>query len=81
MKSPRAVIAEDEGNLREELRETLSGVWPELAGYDRLELGQEDPQGPPLARIAFRCHAAPFRPHPAGDLSGCGTGHNGPRPG
>ena len=31
MKSPRAVIAEDEGNLREELRETLAGVWPELA--------------------------------------------------
>ena len=30
MKSPRAVIAEDEGNLREELRETLATVWPEL---------------------------------------------------
>lgn len=28
--SPRAVIAEDEGNLREELRETLAAVWPEL---------------------------------------------------
>ena len=27
---PRAVIAEDEANLREQLRETLSGVWPEL---------------------------------------------------
>lgn len=31
MKSPRAVIAEDEDNLRIELRETLAGVWPELA--------------------------------------------------
>ena len=30
MKPPRAVIAEDEGNLREELRETLATVWPEL---------------------------------------------------
>jgi DNA-binding LytR/AlgR family response regulator len=30
MKAPRAVIAEDEGNLREELRETLAAVWPEL---------------------------------------------------
>ena len=29
-KRPRAVIAEDEANLREELRETLEGVWPEL---------------------------------------------------
>jgi DNA-binding LytR/AlgR family response regulator len=27
---PRAVIAEDEANLREELRETLADVWPEL---------------------------------------------------
>ena len=27
---PRAVIAEDEANLREELRETLASVWPEL---------------------------------------------------
>ncbi|HLX29637.1 MAG TPA: LytTR family DNA-binding domain-containing protein [Casimicrobiaceae bacterium] len=27
----KAVIAEDEANLREELRETLSVVWPELA--------------------------------------------------
>jgi DNA-binding LytR/AlgR family response regulator len=27
---PRAVIAEDEANLREELRETLAAVWPEL---------------------------------------------------
>ncbi|QJR14037.1 LytR/AlgR family response regulator transcription factor [Usitatibacter palustris] len=26
----RAVIAEDEGNLREQLRETLASVWPEL---------------------------------------------------
>jgi DNA-binding LytR/AlgR family response regulator len=30
MKAPRAVIAEDEENLREELRETLAAVWPEL---------------------------------------------------
>ena len=27
---PRAVIAEDEANLRDELRETLASVWPEL---------------------------------------------------
>jgi len=27
---PRAVIAEDEANLREELREALGSVWPEL---------------------------------------------------
>ena len=27
---PRAIIAEDEANLREELRETLADVWPEL---------------------------------------------------
>ena len=27
---PRAVIAEDEANLREQLRETLANVWPEL---------------------------------------------------
>jgi DNA-binding LytR/AlgR family response regulator len=27
---PRAVIAEDEANLREQLRETLAHVWPEL---------------------------------------------------
>jgi DNA-binding LytR/AlgR family response regulator len=30
MKAPRAVIAEDEENLREELRETLATVWPDL---------------------------------------------------
>jgi len=30
MKHPAAVIAEDEGNLREELRETLAAAWPEL---------------------------------------------------
>ena len=30
MKAPVAVIAEDEDNLREELRETLAEVWPEL---------------------------------------------------
>ena len=30
MSPPRAVIAEDEANLREELRETLAGVWPDL---------------------------------------------------
>jgi DNA-binding LytR/AlgR family response regulator len=31
MKGFKAVIAEDEANLREELRETLAAVWPELA--------------------------------------------------
>ena len=30
MSAPRAVIAEDEGNLREQLRETLATAWPEL---------------------------------------------------
>jgi DNA-binding LytR/AlgR family response regulator len=30
MSNPRAVIAEDEGNLRDQLRETLGAVWPEL---------------------------------------------------
>ena len=30
MSPPRAVIAEDEANLREQLRETLADVWPEL---------------------------------------------------
>lgn len=30
MNAPRAVIAEDEDNLREQLRETLSVAWPEL---------------------------------------------------
>ena len=30
MANPRAVIAEDEANLREELRETLASMWPEL---------------------------------------------------
>jgi DNA-binding LytR/AlgR family response regulator len=30
MSPPRAVIAEDEPNLREQLRETLATVWPEL---------------------------------------------------
>jgi DNA-binding LytR/AlgR family response regulator len=30
MSTPRAVIAEDEGNLREQLRETLATAWPEL---------------------------------------------------
>lgn len=30
MTQPRAVIAEDEDNLREQLRETLGAVWPEL---------------------------------------------------
>ena len=30
MSAPRAVIAEDEGNLREQLRETLALAWPEL---------------------------------------------------
>ena len=30
MSRHRAVIAEDEANLREELRETLAGIWPDL---------------------------------------------------
>jgi CheY-like chemotaxis protein len=30
MSTLKAVIAEDEGNLREQLRETLGAVWPEL---------------------------------------------------
>jgi len=30
MSPPRAIIAEDEANLREQLRETLATVWPEL---------------------------------------------------
>ena len=30
MNAPRAVIAEDEGNLREQLRESLAIAWPEL---------------------------------------------------
>lgn len=30
MNSPRAVLAEDEGNLREQLRETLAATWPDL---------------------------------------------------
>ena len=30
MTAPRAVIAEDEGNLREQLRESLARAWPEL---------------------------------------------------
>ena len=30
MSAPTAVIAEDEDNLRDELRETLAAVWPEL---------------------------------------------------
>jgi DNA-binding LytR/AlgR family response regulator len=30
MSRVKAVIAEDEANLREELRETLAAVWPEL---------------------------------------------------
>jgi len=29
--APRAVIAEDEANLREQLRETLAAAWPDLA--------------------------------------------------
>jgi len=36
---PRAVIAEDEANLREQLRETLATVWPEL------EICEEAPDG------------------------------------
>ena len=40
MKTPRAVIAEDETNLREELRETLARVWPELAIVAEAENGE-----------------------------------------
>ena len=38
-KRPRAVIAEDEANLREELRETLAEVWPELVVVAEAEDG------------------------------------------
>lgn len=50
MKSPRAVIAEDEDNLRIELRETLAGVWPELAICAEAEDG-------PQALMALERHA------------------------
>ncbi len=40
MKTPRAVIAEDETNLREELREMLARVWPELAIVAEAENGE-----------------------------------------
>src|SRR5690349_21904964 len=30
MSGPTAIIAEDEANLRDELRETLAEIWPEL---------------------------------------------------
>src|ERR1700752_550190 len=35
----RAVIAEDEGNLHEQLRETLAAVWPELEVWAEAEDG------------------------------------------
>lgn len=38
---PRAVIAEDEANLREELRETLAAVWPELEIVAEAEDGMQ----------------------------------------
>jgi DNA-binding LytR/AlgR family response regulator len=47
---PRAVIAEDEANLREQLRETLADVWPEL------EICAEAHDGPNALR-ALESHA------------------------
>ena len=41
MKRLTAVIAEDEANLREELRETLAALWPELAIVAEAEDGEE----------------------------------------
>ena len=39
MKTPTAVIAEDEPLLRAELRETLAALWPELAVVAEAEDG------------------------------------------
>ena len=41
MKRLTAVLAEDETNLREELRETLAALWPELAIVAEAEDGEE----------------------------------------
>jgi DNA-binding LytR/AlgR family response regulator len=45
---PRAIIAEDEANLREQLRETLAQVWPEL------EICEEAPDGAHALRALER---------------------------
>ena len=50
MKTFKAVLAEDEANLREELRETLAGVWPELVICAEAEDGD-------LALAALDAHA------------------------
>ena len=41
MKPPTAVIAEDEPHLREELRESLVALWPELEIVGEAENGIE----------------------------------------
>jgi len=41
MKRLAAVLAEDEANLREELRETLASLWPELAIVAEAQDGEE----------------------------------------
>src|SRR5664279_645093 len=41
MSVPSAIIAEDEANLREELREVLHDIWPELAIVAEAENGDE----------------------------------------
>jgi DNA-binding LytR/AlgR family response regulator len=41
VKLPRAVIAEDEANLRDELRETLAQAWPELVIAAEAEDGHQ----------------------------------------
>jgi DNA-binding LytR/AlgR family response regulator len=50
MKALTAVLAEDEANLREELRETLAALWPELAIVAEAEDGEE-------ALAALEAHA------------------------
>ena len=50
MKRPSAVIAEDESNLREELREALASAWPELVIAAEAEDGDQ-------ALAALRRHA------------------------
>ena len=41
MKTLTAVLAEDEANLREELRETLAALWPELMIVAEAEDGED----------------------------------------
>jgi DNA-binding LytR/AlgR family response regulator len=50
VKTFKAVLAEDEANLREELRETLVDVWPELVICAEAEDGD-------LALAALDAHA------------------------